>query len=681
VYRLLTVVLLVTGTVPGHPVAPPLPATHSVAAVDPGIRGPYATITGRYLLGQVRLPGLPAKVDMRGMVVAPVGAPGPRPLVLFLHGRHETCRRDAVETAGWPCPPGATPIPSYRGYLYAQRLLASQGYDTVSVAANGVNGQDTELDDAGAGARSALVRLHLARWADWSGPGRAAAPLIVRLAPRADLSRVLLVGHSRGGEGVDQAATDSVSPPPQTRYGYSGPVRWTIRGVVLIAPTSYNQNPAPDVPSVTILPGCDGDVSDLAGQMFVDGTRGVSRGTALHSAVYVVGANHNFFSTVWTTDDFDAPGDPICSPGAPTRLTPMRQRAVGQTYIAAAARLFIGGDDRVRPMLDGSGAGAPSAGPAVVLSDALGAGRSPLLVPGATVVVHGARLCTEVTDDPVTACLGTGTSPHFVPFHPVTREVGRLAVALTWTVAGRAASLRPARPQSVAGESAVDLRIIVPPNTTGTRFGVAVADREGRRADLGDVSVNGLPAGRGAAGYWGQEVRVPLAPARRLDLAHIAELRLTPRTASGHAWLLDAWGWRPGLPAARPVALPRVDVGALVVPEGDAGIRTATAPITVSGRGTGTVRLWVVDPDTSVSVSRLITVHPGDRTIRVRVTWSGNTRRNADGVRRVLAKAVHGLVVGTAQGSITIRDDDQNRRSPPARANRCRDSASLAGCS
>ena len=40
---------------------------------------------------------------------------------------------------------------------------------TVSISANGINGQDFRADDGGAQARSSLVRQHLARWADWMG--------------------------------------------------------------------------------------------------------------------------------------------------------------------------------------------------------------------------------------------------------------------------------------------------------------------------------------------------------------------------------------------------------------------------------------------------------------------------------------------------------------------------------
>ncbi|CAM5676472.1 hypothetical protein SALBM135S_09177 [Streptomyces alboniger] len=167
-------------------------------------------------------------------------------------------------------------MPSHAGYRTAQELLASQGYVTVSIAANGINGQDDLAEDGGAQARSSLVRLHLARWADWARRP-ATAPAAVRAVAPADLSRVLLVGHSRGGEGVNRAALDSLYAPPADQDGYHGPTRWKIRGTVLIGPTVFGQNPAPDVPSATILPGCDGDVSDLQGEIYVDGTRGVSR--------------------------------------------------------------------------------------------------------------------------------------------------------------------------------------------------------------------------------------------------------------------------------------------------------------------------------------------------------------------------------------------------------------------
>lgn len=672
------------------PAPPVLPATPLPALqVDPGAPGSYRTRSGEYSLPSVRLPGFPAPVEMRATVVGPVGAPGKRPLALFLHGRHSTCFGDAGELSqDWPCKPGTRPVPSHQGYLSAQKLLASQGYVTVSISANGINAQDHLAEDDGAQARSSLVRLHLARWADW-GANRAAAPAAVRAVSSADLKRVLLVGHSRGGEGVNRASLDSLYRPPADQDGYGGPVRWNIRGNVLIGPTIFGQNPAPDVPTTTILPGCDGDVADLAGQIYADGTRGVSRGTALHSVAYMVGANHNFFNSEWTpgqakapaTDDFwsdDGSPDPVCDPGTKTRLTATQQQAAGATYIAASARLFVAGDDRVRPLLDGSGRRAPSADPARVLTHAVGGNRTPAFLPGPSVAVDGGRLCAQVDPDPARACLPSddggdaggddggdaggeagGRSPHFASWETPS-EPGRDAVAMRWSKAGAATRVRSVRPVSLAGSKELALRVIVPPNTTGTQLDVGLVDTSGRRATLGRARVDGLPGSERTASHWAREVRVPLSAATGagLDLKRVKTLELTPRDGSGQAWLMDAWGYRPGTPAVVPAALPRVDIGRLTVEEGDSGVRHYRVPVRVSGKGSGQVRVFVPEPGTDEATYRTVTVRPGTHDLDVPVEVRGNTRYAYEVLHDAFAKTVRGAVVGSHRGGVTVRNDD-----------------------
>lgn len=646
--------------------APARPAPAPAWSVDPGVPGPEQTISGDYDLPGVKLPDFGAKVEMLAHVVAPRHAAGPRPLALFLHGRHYTCYNGPDEnqiTGDWPCPAGTKPVPSYLGYLKAQQLLASQGYVTVSISANGINGQDYAAEDAGAQARSSLIRLHLADWADWAGAGRAHAPAIVKAVPRADLSKVFLMGHSRGGEGVNRAVMDSVNPPPAAADAYHGKVRWTIRGTLLIGPTIFGHDPEPDVPSATILPGCDGDVSDLEGQMYTDATRGVSQGKALHSALYVLGANHNYFNSEWTpglaaapaSDDFSGENDPLCTPGTPTRLTPEQEQTVGATYIAAAARLFVGGDDRVLPLLDGSGVRMPSADPARVYSAALGANRSPVIVPDTSLGLTGATLCQQIPagDDP--GCLPAGDfgspSPHFVPFNGYAPEPGRYAVTSTGTTP---AVLTPPRPVRVAGATALEMRLIVPPNTTGHRFSVAATDSHGRRVTLGEARLDGLPGTENTAPYWGQDVRVPLP--RGLD--SIASVELTRTAGTGPAWLLDAWGWRPGTPRSKPVALPRIDIGTITVAEGDSGSRTYQVPVDVKGRGTGTIRVFVTDPKTFTTTSFLAGVRPGTRRIDVPVSVVGNTRYGGNESYSVAAKAVRNTLIGDWIGGADVREDD-----------------------
>jgi hypothetical protein len=651
------------------------PARAPANGVDPGTPGSYRTVTGTYALDPVRLPGFDTPVEMTAEVVAPKAATGSRPLALFLHGRHGTCYKPGSEddvTGDWPCANGYKPLPSYLGYLRDQHLLASQGYVTVSISANGINAQDWEAEDAGAQARSTLVREHLARWADWTAR-RSAAPAVVRKAARADLSRVLLVGHSRGGEGVNRAAMDSLYPPPATQDGHRGPVRWKIRGTVLIAPTIFGQNPVADVPSVTLLPGCDGDVSDLQGENYVDGTRGISRGTALHSAVYMVGANHNYFNSQWTPGEAVAPADddfwtdpeqpdPVCTPGAATRLTAAQQHKAGATYIAAAARLFLAGDDHIRPLLDGSGRRAPSADPARVLTHAVGGRRSGGFLPDGGAKVTGARLCSAIDPDPAVACLDPqtpGSSPHFA-WWETEQETGRGAVDLTWSAPGTAARVTPAEPLSLRTSQKLALRVFVPPNTTGTKFDVSLTDSAGRKVTLGSVRADGLPGSARTAAHWAQELRVPLAAASRagLDLGHVKSLELTPRSRTGRAWLMDAWGWAPGTAAVKPAALPRVDVGRTIVREGDSGTRTYRVPVKVSGHGSGQVRVYVLDPDSDRTETRLVTVRPGSDAIDVPVEVKGDTAYGYDVAHDIAVKAVNHAVVGKHRGGLTVENDD-----------------------
>ena len=77
--------------------------------------------------------------DIHGYIQYPEGQTGPFPVVLFLHGRHGTCYD------GWGIDDDdcANPIPSYRGYEYISRNLASHGYAVISVDANDINDNDS----------------------------------------------------------------------------------------------------------------------------------------------------------------------------------------------------------------------------------------------------------------------------------------------------------------------------------------------------------------------------------------------------------------------------------------------------------------------------------------------------------------------------------------------------------
>jgi hypothetical protein len=83
-------------------------ATTPLDAPDPGAPGTFEVTASDYELPGVKLPGMPKPIEMVGHVVEPAAdaETGPRPLVLFLHGRHSVCYNpDNPRDGGgrWPC--------------------------------------------------------------------------------------------------------------------------------------------------------------------------------------------------------------------------------------------------------------------------------------------------------------------------------------------------------------------------------------------------------------------------------------------------------------------------------------------------------------------------------------------------------------------------------------------------
>jgi hypothetical protein len=116
------------------------------------------------------------------------------------------------------------------------------------------------------------------------------------------------------------------------------------------------------VPLGVMLPYNDGDVWDLQGVHFFDDARyNVPGDQAPKHTFYVIGANHNFFNTVWTPE-FGYPGAFDDGVGPPeTRLTPQQERGVGDAYMESFFRTYIDHDNPFFPYLTGDAAPPPSA--------------------------------------------------------------------------------------------------------------------------------------------------------------------------------------------------------------------------------------------------------------------------------------------------------------------------------
>ena len=469
-----------------------------------------------------------------------------------------------------------------------KQLLASQGYVTVSISANGINGQDYRASDGGAEARSELVRHHLEAFDRWNTSG--GEPFGSALVGRVDLDRVMLVGHSRGGEGVNRAAVDTTSSDP-----------WQIDSQVLIGPTAFGRQTAPGVDTAVLLPFCDGDVSDLQGQQYIDQARdlfGATPDPALRSAVMVMGANHNYFNKEWTPGDAVAPSwddwgsrTGYCGKRADTRLNAEDQRNVGAVYVASAARAFVKNDADALELLDGTDVRPASIGDAAVEVAALGANRTPLMTFVPRTEIHSvdafALICRgyRVSKDQPTCAPGVSpyTQPHFLPMYGAYDAPPSSALRMRWRQAGARVRVELPAPVDLTQSSALDLRVAVHPGSSPATFDVVVGDGSGHVARLGGQTRSSLPGPGGLSKLWGQTVRLPLPEQSAMDFSDVQWMRFTGDSREGRIVVLDAFGHSPGVSDAARPTLPRIDVEDVSVQEGDSGEHIEEITLDVSG--------------------------------------------------------------------------------------------------
>jgi hypothetical protein len=293
-----------------------------------------AFVTGRLdisvfanLGASVPWPFTNADVPVNGLLCIPRGR-GPFPLALFAHGNH-----DPFENS--------TP-----GYRYLCELLASHGILAGTIDVNFLNGFNFGENDA-----RAIVHLeHVKQFQRWNSTH--SHPLHRKV----DLDRILLVGHSRGGEGVGHASLfnrlnaiqpDAFSPVvPLDGSAGLGPYHFTLSAVAAIAPTDRQYEP---LTGPTVVPdryflihgSQDGDVSTFEGYNTYSRTHGVDLANPtvsdgrLKALLWVIGADHNQFNSVWA---------PEFSPGPV--ISRADQEQVAKVELGALAQLLLLGRGR-----------------------------------------------------------------------------------------------------------------------------------------------------------------------------------------------------------------------------------------------------------------------------------------------------------------------------------------------
>lgn len=242
---------------------------------------------------------------LRAFVRAPAQLkPGGQPLALLIHGTHGRFRLgdqpDRCPEPGGVRPRGASEVISATGLVWLAEDLSRRGMVAVVIDASSMG---CVFGQSGAYRRMELMLGLVRRWGAWQ-QGEA-APIDPAIIQAADLSRIVLVGHSSGGDAAALLTLKLAQPPP-------GPGTATVHvaALALIAPPDALGIPQIPVPTAIWLAQCDGDVGVDPGQR-MHRRLANGRGSAPLVLWSVPGAVHNAANEAWRDEAVDG-GRPVC---------------------------------------------------------------------------------------------------------------------------------------------------------------------------------------------------------------------------------------------------------------------------------------------------------------------------------------------------------------------------------
>lgn len=535
---------------------------------------------------------------------------GDLPVVVLLHGQHESLYfgdKPLQPLPAWAAvhaEDGDTLVPSYQGYRYVADALARDGRVVVSISADGVNAQTSSDDWEEMVARGSLVEHHLRALAS----GTTGTAYDRQFKKNLDLGNVVLMGHSRGGEGVVNSVQQI------NRLGDSD---FAIGGVMNFAPVNFNFSAVGSIPVVNLLPSCDGDVSDLEGQTYVERARDLYGASSdLQASVWLAGGNHNYLNTEWTpglsvsdTGEDDASAlyedgsgmNGHCDVG--NRLSPKQERVAGREYLVAFARMIQDGDRGAQRLFDGSSDGSRKNEKQGIQakSSSIGGDDRSILIPSPSLRLKARGVSAEIQrasaspdpaqiPAPLASIARDWQDEYETDLNPLTAWLSpfwshqlprRYTIGAEWDSKGVIwAGLDS--PMDLSQSSGLASRVVLDPGESG-RIKMAIRDRDGRSAILPlTTSIDRrLTTKQLDLRLWPQILRAPLSSDLGVDLTKVVDVGFKV-AGQGRAWVLGISETSGRSDARRGAAelLPSARVERGVIPA-QPGLQTVMIPVTL----------------------------------------------------------------------------------------------------
>jgi hypothetical protein len=369
-------------------------ASASAAIPDPLQSGPDGYQKIEYDAGSIMLsaPNINGSTtaafqqELAGALFVPTGDPGPWPAVVVIHGNHSNCITQTgteMTTPTATCKAnGGTPILNYEGYDYFAANLASHGYVVMSLDADDLTAGQTSQDN-GTFLRTQLISASLDLLYAWedgtavcnqgvTATCNVAQTVGTKLTGKVEIQRgVGIIGHSRGGEAAS-------SFPLYNRLRPGGGRKYRIDAALAIAPVDYERAAVYGTGSdgvspwrtayATILPLCDGDVSNVQGaRIYMNSLHAATNDPSPKIQWDLQGTDHDYSNTIWSNDDGSqylstaARPDAACGEDVPgnIRLSPTDQRDAVEALVGAFIRRYVGGETAFESLMTGA-SGLPS---------------------------------------------------------------------------------------------------------------------------------------------------------------------------------------------------------------------------------------------------------------------------------------------------------------------------------